>query len=115
MLRWSVLLVGGVLAVASAMPAAAAPLVPTQYPTRSASDGSDIVKVHGFHRSCRWGPRRGWWHRHVGPYGRPVHCGRYRYYRYYHGGPYWHGPGITFRFGHHRRFHHHRFHHRRWR
>jgi hypothetical protein len=108
MLRWSVLLVGGVLAVASAMPAAAAPLVPTQYPTRSASD-ADIVKVHGFHRSCRWGPRRGWWHRHVGPYGRPVHCGRYRYYRYYHGGPYWH------RFGHHRRFHHHRFHHRRWR
>jgi hypothetical protein len=33
-----------------------------------------IEKVHGCHRSCQWGPGRGWWHRHVGPLCRPVAC-----------------------------------------
>jgi len=22
-----------------------------------------VTKTHGYHRSCRWGPHRGWWHR----------------------------------------------------
>src|SRR6478736_6496438 len=24
-----------------------------------------VTKTHGYHRSCRWGPHRGWWHRHL--------------------------------------------------
>jgi len=66
-----------------------------------------VTQVHGYHRSCRWGPHRGWWHRHLRS-GRPVHCGR-RYYRYgYYDGPYYGGSSLVLRFGH--RHHHHRFH-----
>jgi len=109
---FALLLVGGFLALVPAATASAAPSAPGPSPLRSAGDESGVVKVHGYHRACRWGPGRGWWHRHVGPYGRPVPCGRYRHYRYYYG-PHWHGPGITLRFGHRHRFHRH--HHHRWR
>lgn len=40
----------------------------------SAADGtSQIIKVHGCHRSCEWGPALRW-HRHVGPLCRPLAC-----------------------------------------
>lgn len=32
-----------------------------------------VVKVHGCHRSCEWGPALRW-HRHAGPACRPVGC-----------------------------------------
>jgi hypothetical protein len=32
-----------------------------------------VVKVHGCHRSCEWGPVLTW-HRHVGPACHPVGC-----------------------------------------
>ncbi|MFN3625416.1 MAG: hypothetical protein ACK4TP_15295 [Hyphomicrobium sp.] len=31
------------------------------------------AEAHGCHRSCEWGPGRGF-HRHVGPYCRPILC-----------------------------------------
>jgi len=34
---------------------------------------ANIIEVHGRHRACRWGPKRGWYHRHRG-YGRPRAC-----------------------------------------
>lgn len=90
-------------------PASAAPLGAT--PSTGAGVEDVITKVHGYHRSCRWGPRRGWWHRHIGPHGRPVHCGRaYRYYGYE---PYYgYGPGVVLRFGGGHRVHRHRRFHR---
>jgi hypothetical protein len=102
----------GLLAL-TAGPVAAAPVSPTTVPM---TETSDVLKVHGYHRSCRWGPRRGWWHRHVGPYGRPVPCGRvHRYHHpYYRSYAYPRSPGIVLRFGHGPRFHHRRFHRGRW-
>ena len=75
----------------------------------AATNEAVVTKVHGYHRSCRWGPRRGWWHRHLRS-GRPVWCGRrYGYYRpHYYSGFY--GPSIYLNFGHRHRFHHHRRH-----
>jgi len=68
-----------------------------------------VSKAHAYHRSCRWGPHRGWWHRHLRN-GRPVHCGR-RYHRYgSYDGPYYGGSSFVLGFGHR---HHHRFHHGR--
>jgi hypothetical protein len=34
---------------------------------------SPIIKVHGCHLSCEWGPVLRW-HRHVGPGCRPIAC-----------------------------------------
>lgn len=37
------------------------------------SGESMVVKTHGCHRSCEWGPGR-YWHRHIGAFCRPVRC-----------------------------------------
>ena len=81
-------LVGGAIAVggwvgsAHAMPnvprVGAEPLLPL------------VQKAHGGHRACVW---RRWWHRHVGPYDRPVSCDRV------YGGGYYGGPSVILRFG----------------
>jgi hypothetical protein len=105
----SVLAGGCMLAFVQALPASAAPLSPAATGS-TADDAAPIVKVHGFHHRCRWGPRRGWWHRHVGYYGRPVPCRAYRYYRYHSYYPSYYGPTFVFRFGHRHRFHRHHFH-----
>ena len=34
---------------------------------------SQVIRVHGCHRSCEWGPALRW-HRHVGPACRPIGC-----------------------------------------
>ena len=90
-----------------------APVVAQAAPLGGGLAGSPVVeeglvtKAHGYHRSCRWGPRRGWWHRHLHS-GRPIHCGR-RYHRYgYYDGPYYGGSNLVLRFGGHRHHHHHR-------
>jgi hypothetical protein len=57
-------------AIAGASSADAAPIGGLN----SAGDASNLViKVHGCHRSCEWGPALRW-HRHVGPACRPVGC-----------------------------------------
>ena len=104
------LAMAGGLALLPAFGAQAAPLSGANSSALVAEPA--VTKVHGFHRSCRWGPRRGWWHRH-GPHGRPFSCGR-RYYRSYYYAPsygYAYGPAFGFRFGGHH--HRHRFHGRR--
>ena len=35
-----------------------------------------VVKVHGFHQRCQWGPNRGWWHANRSYRGRPFACAR---------------------------------------
>jgi len=79
-------LAGGLMSIGASFGAQAAP-----GGQLAVADGanSQLVKVHGFHRSCRWGPGRGWWHRHAGPDGRPIGCVR-RYYR---------SPGVTIELG----------------
>ena len=52
-------------------------------------DETMVTKVHGYHRSCCWGPHRGGWHRHLRS-GRPIGCRRYYHgssYPYYYGRP----------------------------
>jgi len=59
------------LAVAAvATPATAAPVAGLN---GTGDADSLIVRVHGCHRSCEWGPVLRW-HRHVGPSCRPVGC-----------------------------------------
>lgn len=100
----SLVFAAGLVALLAA-PATAAPVSPS---LPDVTELSQVQKVHGFHRRCRWGPYRGWWHRHLYN-GRAVGCRRYyRSYGYY---PYY-GPGVTLRFGgRHHHHHHHRFHH----
>lgn len=50
---------------ASAMPSAGAGGI--------AAGESQVIKVHGCHRSCEWGAILRW-HRHIGPACRPVGC-----------------------------------------
>jgi hypothetical protein len=67
----SFLAIAGLAAgILSASPANSAPVAGLN----GAGDGSSLViKVHGCHRSCEWGPYLRW-HRHVGPGCRPVGC-----------------------------------------
>jgi hypothetical protein len=56
--------------LAGASPASSAPVAGLG----GAGDADSlVVKVHGCHRSCEWGPVLRW-HRHVGPYCRPIGC-----------------------------------------
>ena len=70
---------GGWVGSANALPAIPAGAEPTPL----------VQKVHGGHRACVW---RRWWHRHVGPYDRPVSCDRVYGSRYG-------GPSVYLRFG----------------
>ena len=71
---------GGWMGSASGMP---------NVPLAGAEPTALVQKVHGGHRACVW---RRWWHRHVGPYDRPVSCDRV------YGGRYG-GPSVYLRFG----------------
>jgi hypothetical protein len=58
----AILAIGGVVLLYTA-PLHAAPLGGATGPSTAQSA---FIKVHGYHRSCRWGSGRGWWHRHLG-------------------------------------------------
>jgi hypothetical protein len=67
-----VIALSGAAAIALVAAAAAAPLG-----TRSlapAQVNTLVEKVHRCHHRCRWGRFRGW-HRHVGPFCRPIRWG----------------------------------------
>jgi hypothetical protein len=88
--------VSGSVLIGSGFAVQASPLTST--PAVPAVDhSSSVVKVHGFHRICRWGSRLGL-HRNT-PSGNVISCDHY--YR-----PYSYGPSVEFRFGRdrHRRF-----------
>jgi hypothetical protein len=68
---WLALLSGAAAIGLLASAAVAAPLGPRPTPPEAEAL---VEKVHGCHRRCRWGPRRGW-HRHVGRFCRPVRWG----------------------------------------
>jgi hypothetical protein len=53
--------------------AASANALPLSGPADGIAAESQVVKVHGCHRSCEWGPVLRW-HRHIGPACRPVAC-----------------------------------------
>lgn len=68
MRNWVLTLAGA--ALASSIGSAAFALSPA-----AGIDAGDnlVQKTGGCHRSCEWGPARGW-HRHVGARCVPVHC-----------------------------------------
>jgi hypothetical protein len=68
----SLLVVAG-LAFATMAGASSAGAAPVGALTGAADTDSFVVKVHGCHRSCEWGPVLRW-HRHIGPACRPVGC-----------------------------------------
>lgn len=68
----SLLVVAG-LALATMAGASSTDAAPVGALTGAADTDSFVVKVHGCHRSCEWGPSLRW-HRHVGPACRPVGC-----------------------------------------
>jgi hypothetical protein len=81
MLAGGAIALGGLVGSATAMP---------KVPLAGAEPTALIQKVHGGHRACVW---RRWWHRHVGPYDRPVSCDRV------YGSGYYGGPSLYLRFG----------------
>jgi hypothetical protein len=92
----SALLLAGLISCA-AIPSQAAPLASNPSAPAAKSPG-EVIKVHGYHRSCVRG------HRHVGHYGRRADCVYgYRSYGY--------GPSVTLRFGrdYDRRHYHNRY------
>ncbi|HRD76870.1 MAG TPA: hypothetical protein PK264_13200 [Hyphomicrobiaceae bacterium] len=68
------LAVAGALLAMGVTTASAAPLARTEPAVTSSTP--NIERVHGWHRSCQWGPIRRWWHRHTS-YG-PQACRPYR-------------------------------------
>lgn len=80
-LAGGVVAAGGWIGSANAMP---------RIPLTGAEPTALVEKIHGGHRACVW---RRWWHRHVGPYDRPVRCERV------YGGGYYGGPSVILRFG----------------
>ena len=62
-----------VLATIVATPALALPAGPASGINDAAATLSTVEQVWGAHRSCEWGPARGW-HRHVGLAAIPVPC-----------------------------------------
>jgi hypothetical protein len=87
--------------------AQATPVHPELGAVTSATAGSLVQKVHGFHTSCRYSTATGWWHRHLRS-GRAVGCGRQYYYYDY---DYYDFLGIYFYYGDgHRRYYHYRGH-----
>ncbi len=61
--------IAGLSATASAAPATG---LLDAVDTQNLAGGLPVIKVHGCHRRTRWGPGRGWWHRHVGRFCDPV-------------------------------------------
>lgn len=78
----TLLTVAAVLAAASALlttlPANAAPLASAGHKGAVAVGERPLLKVHGFHRVCRYGVYG--WHRHT-RYGRRIACLPPRYWR----------------------------------
>jgi hypothetical protein len=66
------LIAAALLATVVAAPASAVPGSPAGL-DQAASAIDNVEKVYGGHRSCEWGPVRGW-HRHVGWAAVPVPC-----------------------------------------
>jgi hypothetical protein len=61
------------LVTLAAAPASAIPAGPAAGLDGAAAAIDNVEKVWGGHRSCEWGPVRGW-HRHVGLGAAPVPC-----------------------------------------
>ena len=61
------------LSVAMMVGASSVNAAPVGALTGAADTDSAIIKAHGCHRSCEWGPVLRW-HRHVGPACAPVAC-----------------------------------------
>lgn len=61
------------LATAMTVGASLASAAPLGVLDGAREDPSLVIKTHGCHRSCEWGPALRW-HRHVGPACRPNGC-----------------------------------------